>query len=70
MDTEQLKIAIKYESYVLRDLACDLTYLPFDLEFCPCCDEIYKELEKIKILSTQMTDIIENMNCYKNMAKI
>lgn len=70
MDAEQLKKEIKREVYVLRDLVCNLDDLSYDLEFCPCCDEIYKELEKIQILSNQISDIIENIDCYKNMSVI
>jgi hypothetical protein len=70
MDAEQLKKEINHESYVLRDLVCNLSDLAFELEYCPCCDEIHKELEKIKGLSTQMAVMIENMTCYKNMAEI
>lgn len=70
MDAEQLKKEIRFEAQYIKDLSCDLSEIKYNLEFCPCCDEVYKELEKIGILTNQIAEIIETMQCYKNMSII
>jgi hypothetical protein len=70
VDIVDLKLELTQDVIFIKGLSSELYDLKFELECCPEIDDLYNKLMRVKKLSGEMFDIIEDMQSIKHMAEI